>query len=84
MSTEASDLQSQRLEHEIGVVACGTVFDVQALIEGAKAITDSLDLGSDERPYQIVRLLNKAQAGVQELQDMLDKVAMNIRSQQKP
>lgn len=57
---------------------CMTGFDVQALIEGAKSISESIDLGVDERPNQVIRLLNKAQQGVQQLQDLLDKVNLHV------
>lgn len=79
MGTESASSSLQRLEPQIEAMACGTGYDVQALIEGAKAITDSFDMGSDERPYQVIRLLTKAQEGVQQLQDMLDMIGMNIR-----
>lgn len=55
-----------------------TGFNVQALIEGAKAIIESLDLGTDQRPDHVIRLLMQAKAGVQQLQDTLEEVGMNI------
>lgn len=65
-------LQSLKTDVLLSIVGAG--FDTQALIEGAKAITETLDLGSDERPNQVVRLLNKAQENVQKLQDLLDSI----------
>jgi len=69
------------LESKIDEAHAQTSFDALAFIEGAKAISETLDLGGDERPNQIIRLLNKAQQGIHELQAILEKSSMALTKQ---